>query len=122
MQLRGLRQFFLQLTIGSVVTAALWSAPVIHSAVDENPQPMRTPPPEYPRQLLAEQVAGMVVVEVVIDDHGRVDQAEIIKSTESAFNAPSIEAVKKWRFRPAKKDGQEVWMRLKLPLKFTPTG
>ncbi|WP_221031125.1 energy transducer TonB [Actomonas aquatica] len=106
------------LAIASSVFAA--DAPEIHSAVDVFPQPLRTPPPEYPRKLQIKGITGMVVLELIVDDTGKVDSAAVVKSTEDDFNAPSLEAVKNWRFRPAQKDGHAVWVRLKLPLKFTP--
>ncbi len=116
----NVKRALLLLTSIMGLSLAAAAEPVIFDAVDENPQPMRTPPPAYPRELLAQKVSGMVVLEVVVDDMGKVTQADVVKSTESAFNAPSVEAVKRWRFRAAKKDGEKVWVRFKLPMKFAP--
>ncbi len=86
---------------------------------DTPPAPVRTPPPEYPVQLKREGVSGMVVVNVVIDTDGTVAEVDVRKSTHSDFEAPAIEAVKHWRFKPAKKDGNAIRSKVALPLKFT---
>lgn len=86
---------------------------------DTPPTPVRTPPPKYPEQLKREGVSGMVVVNVIIETDGTVAEVEVRKSTNSDFEAPALEAVKNWRFRPAKKDGQAIRTKVALPLKFS---
>lgn len=103
-------------SLGSVLLAE----PVIHTKVDENPQPLRTPPPEYPAELKQDNISGIVLLDVVVTDDGRVDSAEVVKSTAEAFNAPTLAAVKTWRFRPGKVEGRPVSVRLRLPVKFSP--
>ncbi len=114
-----LRTFSLILGFAACALCATAGDPVVHTQVDENPQPMRTPPPVYPQDMKAQGVSGMVVLDIVIDDKGNVTQAEVVKSTADAFNAPSVEAVSKWVFKPARKDGSAVWVRLRLPVKFS---
>ncbi len=103
-------------SLGTVLTAE----PTIHTKVDENPQPLRTPPPEYPVQLKQDNVSGMVLLDVVINDQGAVDDVIVVKSTLADFEAPTLAAVKAWRFRPGKISGQPVTTRLRLPVKFSP--
>ena len=86
---------------------------------DTPPVPVRTRPPEYPSQLKRDGVSGMVVVNVVIEADGSVADVEIRKSTNSEFDAPALEAVKNWRFKPAKKDGNAIRSKVALPLKFS---
>ena len=114
-----IRTLTLILAFAGSALCAIADAPVVHTKVDESPQPMRTPPPVYPAHLKAQGVSGMVVLDVVIDDQGQVSQAEVVKSTDDAFNAPSVDAVRTWVFKPAKKDGATVWVRLRLPVKFS---
>ncbi len=103
-----------------LVGSAFAAAPVVHTEVDEVPQPLRTPPPAYPAQLKADKVSGLVLVDLVIDDQGQVGQVDVVKSSATDFEAPTLDAVKQWRFRPARKGGEAVWVRLRLPVKFTP--
>ncbi|MCC5023391.1 MAG: TonB family protein [Candidatus Synoicihabitans palmerolidicus] len=61
-----------------------------------------------------------MLLDVVIDDKGQVGSADVVKSTADDFVAPTLAAVKKWRFKPAKIAGENVWVRLRLPVKFSP--
>lgn len=90
----------------------------IHSSVDVAPVPLKTPPPEYPRELRDQQVSGLVTVVVVIDETGAVESAEIGKFSNVAFREPSLDAVQKWRFKPGQKDGKPVKTKVTIPLRF----
>jgi protein TonB len=90
----------------------------IYSKVDVNPVPVKTPPPEYPFNLKREGVSGVVAVSIVLDETGAVASATVSKSSNPAFEAPALEAIKKWKFKPAQKDGSPVKMKLTIPLRF----
>ena len=94
--------------------------PTIHKQFDQAPRPLRTPPPEYPAELLSQRVSGAVLLRIIVDDRGAVRESEIIKSSDPAFVQPSLAAVRKWRFDPARKDGAAVWVSIQLPLSFSP--
>ena len=86
---------------------------------DNPPVPVRTPPPKYPTQLKRDGVSGTVLVSIVIDEKGHVDAASISKSSRPEFEDPALDAVKQWRFKPAKKDGKAVRTKVALPLRFS---
>lgn len=86
---------------------------------DTPPVPVKTPPPQYPSALKREGVAGIVTVAIVVDEKGVVTSATINKSSNPEFEAPSIEAVKKWKFKPATKDNQAIASKVIVPLHFT---
>lgn len=66
-------------------------------------------PPVYPRQALEEQIEGTVRVRITVDTDGRVKSAEVIESTPAGvFDAATLAAVKRWRFKPAEVNGQAV--------------
>jgi TonB family protein len=48
------------------------------------------------------------VLEVSIDELGRITQATIRKSVNPTYDAALLRAIEKWSFRPATKDGQPV--------------
>jgi protein TonB len=55
---------------------------------------------------------GRVTVRVLIGEDGRVKQVELVSAASEAFFAATREqALAKWRFTPATKDGipQEAW-------------
>ncbi|MBE2213544.1 MAG: energy transducer TonB [Opitutaceae bacterium] len=83
---------------------------------DKPPVPTKTPPPTYPASLKG--VNGMVAVVVIIDESGSVVDATVTKSSDPAFENPSIEAIKRWKFKPAEKDGQAVKAKVTIPVRF----
>lgn len=117
-----MRSLLLSFVIAAVAAACASAETVVHQQVDQAPQPVRTPPPEYPALLKTEKVSGMVLLDVVVNDQGTVDSAEVLNATNDAFIAPTVAAVKNWRFKPATKDGANVSVRIKLPVKFNPAG
>jgi protein TonB len=87
--------------------------------VDEAPVPIRTMAPDYPAELKRSNVQGVVSVTVVIDESGSVIASEVLKSTNAAFNQPAINALHKWKFKPAKLGDKSVKVKVTIPVKFT---
>lgn len=90
----------------------------VYSKVDEPPVPIKTPPPKYPDSLRREGVSGVVSVTVVIDEKGAVTDVTVSKSTHADFERPSIEAMRSWKFKPAKVGGEPVKVRVTVPMRF----
>jgi len=90
----------------------------IYTKVDENPVPVKTPPPKYPDSLKREGVSGVVAVVIVIDEKGAIISSTIGKSSHPDFERPALDAVKNWKFKPAKKDGASVKVKVTVPLRF----
>jgi protein TonB len=63
-------------------------------------------------------VSGVVAVSVVIDEKGSVISTTVAKSTHADFESPATDAVKKWKFKPAQKDGAPVKMKVTIPIRF----
>jgi protein TonB len=85
---------------------------------DVRPEPVKSPPPAYPEKLKGMDVAGVVAVKMQIDESGNVVQATALKSNHAAFEPPAVEAVLKWKFKPATKDGKAVVATIVLPVRF----
>lgn len=84
----------------------------------EPPVAVRTVTPEYPAVLKRDGVNGIVVVRCTVDEQGNVASIEVQKSTNAEFDKPALEAVKKWKFKPAKVDGSPVAKKVSIPIKF----
>lgn len=110
--------FVSALLIAGCVTAMAEGTETIYSKVDENPIPIKTPPPHYPDTLKREGISGIVAVIVVIDEKGNIASSVIGKSSHPEFEKPALDAVKSWKFKPAKKDGSAVKVRVTVPLRF----
>jgi TonB family protein len=66
--------------------------------------PLQTPSPLYPPMAAADSV---VVVEVTVDRNGQVREAKAICG-DPAFGRPSLDAARRWLFRPAERGGRPV--------------
>lgn len=72
------------------------------------PTPISLPPPKYPFALYKNGTEGEVIVGFVVDRGGQIKNAVVIRSTHPEFEAPALEAVNQWKFKPGMKDGQLV--------------
>lgn len=87
--------------------------------LERPPEVLSAVPPVYPAALRRAGVEGRVVLLVVVDEQGRVEEARVERSTRPEFEAPALEAIRKWRFRPGMKDGQPVRTFLRQPIRFS---
>ena len=55
---------------------------------------------------------------IIINESGAVAAAKIVSSSDPIFETAALEAVKLWRFAPAKKNGQPVAMSYTVPVIF----
>lgn len=92
--------------------------PAFAQTKTEPPVPVRTVQPEYPTELRRDGVSGLVMVKCHIDEQGNVIETEVEKSSNTAFEKPAVAAVKKWKFKPAKQDGNPVGIKVSIPIKF----
>lgn len=103
--------FALTLLVGAV-------APALAEGDIEPAVPVRTAPPEYPEELRAKAVEGVVVVAFTVDEKGNVADPQVEKCTRSEFEKPAVEAVKKWKFKPARQNGTPIARRVSVPIHF----
>ena len=75
--------------------------------------------PDYPAAALPDKLQGQVVVRVVVNEEGDVENAEAISGNPVLAQA-AVDAVKQWKFKPFIKNGQPVKAGLKLPFDFAP--
>jgi len=78
--------------------------------------------PLYPPAAQAMGLAGKVMVQVIINEHGRVVNARILQSNNPIFNAVALAAAKKWKFSPPlSQAGQKVSVYFIIPFRFQPS-
>ncbi|OGU03868.1 MAG: hypothetical protein A2W29_02575 [Gemmatimonadetes bacterium RBG_16_66_8] len=96
----------------------------VEAVVDEPPERISFPPPEYPRILLEARVEGTVVLEAVIDTTGHAEppSIKVVNSTNRAFESPAREAMRRALFRPGRVRGQAVRVLVQMPLRFVIPG
>ncbi|MCK4303654.1 MAG: energy transducer TonB [Candidatus Eisenbacteria sp.] len=89
-------------------------------AYDSPPEAVHLQPPEYPDLAKQAQAEGMVMVEVVIDENGRVIHASIYDSdTTEILELAALAAAKKCLFKPAMQRDTPVKCRVCIPFNFT---
>ncbi|MBC7798200.1 MAG: energy transducer TonB [Pyrinomonadaceae bacterium] len=63
--------------------------------------------PNYPPVAKAARIGGIVKVEIVVDEVGKVTDVKTTNGPEMLKRA-AVDAVKRWQFRPTLRDGQPV--------------
>lgn len=79
--------------------------------IEAQPDPAYLPgfQPEYPGAMVRAQKEGKVTVRVHISAQGRVEAIDLIDASDPAFwRATRDQALRRWRFRPATRDGEPV--------------
>lgn len=87
--------------------------PIFESA-QRDPKYLSKFQPKYPTRLLSKNIEGYATIKILIGIDGRVRKAEIVEASHAAFGrAAKKQALKHWRFIPAKRDGKlvEDWQR-----------
>lgn len=88
---------------------------------DTAPVPISRPPPSYPREALSRGVGGTVRVQVTVAPDGRVERMEVAQTSGNRFlDRAAMEAVRRWRFNPAIRNGQPVSATVVIPVDFNP--
>lgn len=82
------------------------------------PQVKKQVPPHYPELLQKAGIEGEVYLQATIDENGKVVSVKTAKSTNADFVEAAVEAVKKWEFSPALKDGKPIKAEVTIPFRF----
>jgi protein TonB len=78
-----------------------------------------TPRPDYPESARREAREGRVLLRVLVDDQGHSKQVEISSSSgDDALDRAAAEAIRRWRFHPARYGDKPVESWLRIPIEF----
>jgi len=64
------------------------------------------------------RISGTVLVGLVVSSQGEPMDVHVVKSLDKDIDQKAIEAVKQWKFDPAKKGGQPVAVRVTVEIRF----
>jgi TonB family protein len=92
------------------------------SKLDRIPVVIRQERPEYPYSLRMTGNRGEVLVDFIVDPDGNVVKADVSRSSHPDFEAPAVEAVLQWKFKPGIKNGHPVYVHMAVPITFQLTG
>jgi protein TonB len=77
------------------------------------------PPPDYPAAARRRNLEGTVLLEVLVDRHGRAAQVRISRSCgHDLLDRGALKSVQQWRFAPARRMGQPQEMWVQVPVRF----
>jgi protein TonB len=86
--------------------------------LDQKPRAIYQPSPRYPSELRGREIQGTVHVIFMVSRRGRVVNPIVQKATHAAFRKPALQALKRWRFEPGKRNGKPVRFKMRVPITF----
>ncbi|MDQ8186991.1 energy transducer TonB [Pelagicoccus sp. SDUM812002] len=90
----------------------------VYSTWDQKPSVVRSRVAVTPPQLNAPGFKGLVSLQVILDETGKVSHAAVSKSTHDELEDAAVEAMRKWSFKPAQVAGKNVKARIAISFKF----
>lgn len=96
------------------------TAPWLPSLVQELPELLTAPVPPYPALLREAGVAGVVLVQVVVDTTGRPEPGSlrVVQSSNTGFDAAAVATIRSALFRPGRVWGRAVRVLVRVPVEF----
>ncbi len=86
--------------------------------VTEKPRLLRQGIKKYPEDMKQLGITATVIIDALIDRHGKVRKTTVFKSAGKSFNDAAIQAIKDSVFIPGKIAGKPVAVLFRLPIKF----
>ncbi len=80
---------------------------------------LRTTPPDYPENALAQHVSGSVTVQFTVDVNGEPRDIHVIEATPpGVFDRAALAAIKHWRYAPMVVNGTAIEVPVKTLVRF----
>ncbi len=76
--------------------------------------------PEYPEEALRAKLAGKVRLAIVVNKEGLPQDIRVVRGLGLGLDEAAVEAVGKWRFNPATRDGEPIAVRATVLVMFPP--
>ncbi|HEU4888738.1 MAG TPA: energy transducer TonB, partial [Thermoanaerobaculia bacterium] len=74
--------------------------------------------PKYTESARKARIAGIVIVEAIIDKNGNVDEVKVVKGLPMGLSEEAERAVRQWKFKPGTHNGQPVATIFNLTVNF----
>ena len=82
------------------------------------PKEIYAPEPEYSEEARKVKQMGVVVLRLVVGSDGNPRDIQVVRALGLGLDEKAIEAVRKWRFEPARKDGKPVAVAVNIEVNF----
>lgn len=112
-----------EIQLSSASTARQQSSNSVAQTVGTTPikpaRPISNPNPMYPPEAVQRRLEGRVILSVTIAATGKVNRVSVAESCgHQALDQAALDAVRRWRFSPATRDGEPVEWTARLPIRF----
>ncbi len=74
--------------------------------------------PSYPDKVRKEKVSGQVIIQAVIEKDGTVGRASVVRPVHPELDAAALEALRQWRYEPARQNGKPVAVYMTVTIDF----
>lgn len=82
------------------------------------PRALDTPDPEYSEEARKAKYQGTVVLWLIVDPDGKPRDIKVARALGMGLDQKAIEAVRRWKFEPAMKDGKPVAVQINVEVNF----
>ena len=82
------------------------------------PRALETPDPEYSEEARKAKYQGVVVLWLIVGPDGKPHDIRVSRPLGMGLDQKAIEAVNRWRFEPAMKDGRPVAVQINVEVNF----
>jgi periplasmic protein TonB len=82
------------------------------------PRTLFSPDPEYSEEARRAKFQGTVVLWLIVSPDGTPRDLRVMRSVGMGLDEKAIQAVRTWRFEPARKDGQPVAVQINVEVSF----
>ncbi|MCS6857496.1 MAG: TonB-dependent receptor [Sandaracinaceae bacterium] len=112
------RQGIVLQPLGFLFLISLGGSALAQASPIEPPRLIESERPKPPQG--REQESAEVILELLIDKEGRVEEARVFRSGGPDFDAAALEAARRFRFEPARRGGTPIPARIRLAISFEP--
>lgn len=82
------------------------------------PKALDTPDPEYSEEARKAKYQGVVILWLIVDPNGAPRDIKVARSLGMGLDQKAVEAVRRWKFEPAMKDGRPVAVQINVEVNF----
>jgi protein TonB len=100
---------------------AAWVHELEHDPNITRPRRLSGPEVRYPEAARRLRFGGMVLVEMVVTERGRPEDVRVLHGAGDVLDRAVVDAVRGWKFEPARKGGRPVRVRWRYSQNFDPS-
>lgn len=98
--------------------AAEPEGPIMVGGDVKKPVRVHDPQPSYTELARRARIQGVVIVQAIIDKAGNVTAVKVLKGLPMGLDQATVDAIKRWRFKPATLNGKPVEVYYNLTVNF----